>query len=253
MGRNLWTREEEIIVFNLYCKIPFQKSSKFHPEVIRIAKLIGRSPSAVNMKIGNFGRMDPALKEKKITGLTNGSKLDADIWNEFHNNWDELAYQSECLISQLSNSDSVQNQYQSNGILEGGEKIVTVKARINQNFFRKAILSSYGCCCVTGIATEQLLIASHIKPWKDCNANEKTDPRNGLCLNALHDKAYDRGLITVTPDFKIHISKRIKDIYQGKVIKEYFDCYDGKKIIIPEKFLPNKSFLEYHNDMIYDQ
>ena len=58
MRGNLWTREEEIIVFNLYCKIPFQYSSKNHPDVIKVANLIGRTPSAVNMKIGNFGSFD---------------------------------------------------------------------------------------------------------------------------------------------------------------------------------------------------
>ena len=98
MSKNLWTREEEIIVFNLYCKIPFQSSSKNHPDVIKIAKLIGRSPSAVNMKIGNFGSFDESLKSKGIVGLTNASKLDAEIWEEFNNNWDELTFESERLI-----------------------------------------------------------------------------------------------------------------------------------------------------------
>ena len=85
MDKKLWTREEEIIVFNLYCQIPFQSSSKNHPEVIRIANIIGRSPSAVNMKIGNFGSFDETLKAKGIIGLTNASKLDAQIWKEFNN------------------------------------------------------------------------------------------------------------------------------------------------------------------------
>lgn len=40
MERRLWTREEEIVVFNLYCKIPFNKSSKLHPEIIKIAKFM---------------------------------------------------------------------------------------------------------------------------------------------------------------------------------------------------------------------
>lgn len=91
MNRNLWTREEEIIVFNLYCKIPFQNSSKSNPEVIKIAKIIGRSPSAVNMKIGNFGSFDENLKKKGIVGLKNASKLDEQIWQEFNNHWDELS------------------------------------------------------------------------------------------------------------------------------------------------------------------
>lgn len=92
--RDNWTREQEIIVFNLYCKIPFQRSSKNHPDVIRIANLIKRSPSAVNMKIGNFGSFDETLKSKGIVGLTNASKLDKQIWDEFNNKWDLLSYES---------------------------------------------------------------------------------------------------------------------------------------------------------------
>ena len=76
MAVNKWTREEEIIVFNLYCKIPFQKSSKNHPDVIRIANLIGRSPSAVNMKIGNFGSFDENLKSQGITSRYGTSLTD---------------------------------------------------------------------------------------------------------------------------------------------------------------------------------
>ena len=101
MSQRLWTREEEIIVFNLYCKIPFQRSSKNHPDVIKIANLIERTPSAVNMKIGNFGSFDDNLKKQGIVGLTNASKLDRQIWDEFNGNWDVLAYESERLIAQL--------------------------------------------------------------------------------------------------------------------------------------------------------
>lgn len=193
MDKNLWTREEEIIVFNLYCKIPFQNSSKNHPEVIRIANLIGRSPSAVNMKIGNFGSFDDTLKRKGIVGLTNASKLDAQIWKEFNNRWDELSFESERLIATL--------QGKIDELPVGREKIVSVRQRVNQKFFRTAVLTSYkNVCCITGLNNPELLIASHIKPWSVSNDSEKTNPSNGLCLNALHDKAFDRGFITVTPD-----------------------------------------------------
>ena len=100
LEKRLWTREEEIIVFNLYCKIPFQRSSKSHPDVIKTAKIIGRSPSAVNMKIGNLGIFDETLKKQGIVGLGNASKLDEQIWNEFNGKWDELAFESERLIAE---------------------------------------------------------------------------------------------------------------------------------------------------------
>lgn len=253
MGKRLWTREEEIIVFNLYCKIPFKSSSKFHPDVIRIANIIGRTPSAVNMKIGNFGRLDPKLKEKNITGLMNGSKLDEEVWNEFNNNWAELAYESERLISKYSQTDTNITETDDTPIPIGKERITTIKQRVNQGFFRKSVLASYNnSCCITGISNIEMLIASHIKPWKDSNDSEKTNPTNGLCLNGLHDKAFDKGFMTVDENYIIHTSKDISDIIDGISVEKYFKFYDKTKIILPDKFLPDKEFLAYHNDIIFE-
>lgn len=71
-----WSREETIIAFNLYCKIAFKDSSKTHTLVVKYAELLGRSPSALNMKIGNIGRLDPDLKAQGIKGLVHGAKLE---------------------------------------------------------------------------------------------------------------------------------------------------------------------------------
>gem|GEM_PF-4915816 len=76
------------------CKIPFKNSTKTHPTIIKYARIIGRLPYALNEKIGNLGKLDPALKKRGITGLTNGSKLEEIIWDEFHDNWETLAYES---------------------------------------------------------------------------------------------------------------------------------------------------------------
>lgn len=251
MNKRLWTREEEIIVFNLYCKIPFRKSSKTNPEVIKIANIIGRTPSAVNMKVGNFGRLDPKLREKNIVGLSNGSKLDEEIWNEFHNNWGNLAFESEKLIARYSQGDVIEEE--ESGIPLGADKKVITKQRINQSFFRKSVLASYNnSCCITGLSNPEMLIASHIKPWKSSNENEKTNPANGLCLNGLHDRAFDKGFITIDKHYKIHISKEISDVVGGDAVDKYFMCYDKREIILPDKFLPDKEFLCYHNDMIFE-
>jgi len=77
--RRNWTRAELIVVFNLYCKIPFSKTVKTNPKVIEVTNLIGRSPSAVAFKLGDFGSFDPELKKRNISGLTNTSKLDKII------------------------------------------------------------------------------------------------------------------------------------------------------------------------------
>ena len=135
----------------------------------------------------------------------------------------------------------------------GGIHPQQINARINQSFFRNAVLSSYGrTCCITGLNIPNLLIASHIKPWRLSDpATERTNPKNGLCLNALHDKAFDQGLITVSTDYNVMISNTIKDFYMTKPFEEYFSRYDGRSISLPEKFLPEKSFLEFHNANIF--
>lgn len=93
-------------------------------------------------------------------------------------------------------------------------------------------------------------MASHIKPWvKD--ENNRLNPHNGICLNSIHDRAFDRGLITIGRDYKIIISSRLTDFYTNEFIDDVFKKYDGKEIVISSKFEPSPEFLEYHNDVVF--
>jgi len=248
MAKNNWTREETIVAFNVYCKIPFKKSSKSNLTVIKYANIIGRSPSALNMKIGNFGRLDPELKKQGITGLINGSKLEEVIWNEFNGNWEMLAFESEELIAKFQNKKIEEvDEFNVDSFPKGLDKKVMVKIRVNQSFFRSTILSSYNLkCCITGLSIPDFLVASHIKPWSKDKEN-RMNPHNGLCLNSIHDKAFDKGFITVTPDYKIKVSDYSKD----KSVNDFFIKYDNQNIFKPERFLPTKDFLDYHYQNIF--
>ena len=73
---------------------------------------------------------------------------------------------------------------------------------------------------------------------------------NGLCLNGLHDKAFDRGFMTVDERYVIHISDDIADVIDGSAVDRYFKYYNGEKIILPDRFLPSRKYLQYHNDVI---
>ena len=248
-----WTREQTIVAFNLYCKIPFNRVTSSHPEIIKVARIIGRSVNSVKMKIGNFGSFDPELKKRGIVGLANASKLDEEIWNEFNSNWEDLAYKSEVIISRLEGRNILDKAYDSSDYLEiteGFDKKHIVKARVNQNFFRQTVLSAYNfTCCITGIDIPELLIASHIIPWSK-NTKNRLNPRNGLCLNALHDKAFDKGLMTITLDFRIKVSEKIL-IKPSAPIEKWIASFDGKEMMLPERFLPINEFLEYHNEHIF--
>lgn len=247
-----WTREETIVAFNVYCKIPFKKSSQNHPLVLKYAKILGRSPSALNMKIGNFGRLDPELKKQGIVGLAHGSKLEEDVWAEFNGNWEKLAFESEELIATFQNIKIEEAQeLELARFPKGKDRETIIRARVNQRFFRSAVLSSYNLkCCITGLSIPDLLVASHIKPWA-ADTENRTNPHNGLCLNSIHDKAFDRGYITISSDHRILVSEQLESCSQEQAVSDFFIKYKGKKISLPDRFVPSKEFLNYHHTQIF--
>ncbi|HNE03413.1 MAG TPA: HNH endonuclease [Anaerolineales bacterium] len=253
MALNKWTREELILAFNHYFKIPFGKIDDRTPEIIALAKIIGRTPSAVALKLANFAHFDPTLQERGIKGASHGSKLDAVIWAEFYGDIEKLSFESEVLLAKKTGKqvEEVAGIYVLDLPKEGREREALVKTRVNQSFFRKTILAAYSVrCCITGLSIPALLTASHIVPWSE-DAENRMNPRNGLCLNALHDRAFDKGWITVTPDLKVKVSPKIQRITADKAASELILKYDGVSIKEPKRFLPDKKFLEYHNDVIF--
>lgn len=245
MRRN-WTREELILAINLYCKTPFGRIHNRNPEIIKLVKLIDRTPSSVSYKLANFASIDPSLQRK---GASNVSKLDIDVWNEFFNDCGKLAFESETLLSKYYNNDLTTDVELLP--LEGDDRESIVKTRVNQTFFRKTILASCNFkCCITGLSITELLVASHIVPWSKDEKN-RLNPRNGLCLNALHDKAFDTGLISISEKFRVIVSSRLRD-KEASPERELINKYDDHPISLPKRFLPNEEFLSYHRNNIFN-
>lgn len=252
MAINNWTRAQTIVALNLYCKIPFNRVTSTHPEIIKIAKTIGRSTNSLKMKIGNFGSFDPELKKRGIVGLSNTSKLDKEVWMEFNSNWESLAFESEKLIAEFANTSLVQSlKLDITNFPIGKEREAVIKARVNQAFFRSAILSSYNSkCCITGLSIPELLVASHIIPWS-MSVKARLNPRNGLCLNTIHDKAFDKGFITITTDYKIRVSKCLHDLNGEMAVNDFFLKHNNQQINLPDRFLPDVEFLDFHSKSIF--
>lgn len=234
------------------CKIPFNRVSSTHPLILKYSAIIGRSASALKIKIGNFGNFDPELRNRGVVGLVNTSQLDEQIWTEFENDWERLAMESEILIAKLSNISIEKSlDIEISNFPEGKDRATLVKTRVNQSFFRSAILSSYDTtCCITGLNIPDLLVASHIMPWS-INTKERLNPQNGLCLNSLHDKAFDRGYISITPDYEMKISKSLHDLSDDLAVNDYFLKFSNLKIKLPQRFMPKREFLDYHFHTIF--
>ncbi len=248
MPRRNWTRDELIVAFNLYCRTPFGRIHNRNPEIISLAKALGRTPSALSWKLANFSRLDPAVTGRDLSGATHGSTLDQEIWNEFNQDWDRLAFESEKLRAKLLGEPL--DTMLSEDFPEGRSKEARVMVRVNQGFFRSMILAAYSNkCCITGLAIPELLCASHIVPWS-VDLKNRTNPKNGLCLNAIHDKAFDRGLISITNDFRVTVSPIIRDL-KDSALNDLILRYDGAQIDLPHQFQPHRDFLDYHNTVVF--
>jgi HNH endonuclease len=250
MTRRDWTRKELIVAFNLYCKIPFGRIHIRNPLVIELAKAIGRTPSAVSWKLANFARLDPSLRKRNVMGATHGAHAEIEIWDEFNNDWEGLAYESERILEQMVGhpKEFVGDEQE---LPEGKNRETLVRARVNQSFFRAAVLAAYGArCCITGLSIPQLLNASHIVPWS-VDVKNRTNPRNGLCLNAIHDRAFDCGLLTVTPEMKVTTSPRAKTNSSDLGARDFLWHYDKASITPPRRFAPSADFLRYHNKQVF--
>lgn len=252
---NRWTYEESVVAFNLYCKIPFNQCSARHPLIQRVAGAMGRSAAALNMKIGNFGRFDPELRKRGIVGLRHGAVLEQQVWDDFSSDWDGMTYQSEQWLQAYLLRDNKGPIYRPGAQPDwepmGYDLPRLQKQRVNQDFFRAVVLANYNnCCCVTGLGVPELLVASHIVPWS-VDQKQRTNPANGLCLNALHDAAFDRGLITFDDSMRLVVSRALEDSCALGEAKAFLLAYKGQRVAKAERFRPQVEFLAYHRTHIF--
>ena len=254
-GEN-WTWEETQAAFALYFLIPPGKQTKTHEDVIALANSLGRTPSSVGLKLANLKANDPNRTGK---GLVNGSKLDSLIWEYYEADGDGFLgssldilcsrIESQTRHSELLGEISTEIHYRGT---EGYNRIITTTQRVGQEYFRNALLDNYNHrCCLTGLKTETLLMASHIKPWKDSDSHEKVMPSNGLLLNALHDRAFDKGLITINTKndrMIVVVSSKVK---KDGIENEWLWSFSGHEIELPKRALPDLQFIKFHNDEVF--
>jgi hypothetical protein len=76
-----WTREQLLVAFRPYCGTPFGRLHRLNPDVVGLARLLGRTPSAVAMKACNFASLEPHQKARNIKALGNVSQADRALWH----------------------------------------------------------------------------------------------------------------------------------------------------------------------------
>lgn len=262
-----WTNDELMIAMNLYCKLPFGQLRHGNPLIIEVAQKLGRTPSSLSMKLCNLAALDPYHQGRGIKGLSSTSRGDREIWDEFNADWERFGVESEerlqILLGKTSEEElttsSVKEIIRKRPAIKmpvfeptgPTETIMTEKARIGQRFFRQSVLASYNCrCCITGNPIPELLVASHILPW-GIHPEHRLNPRNGLCLAQTQDAAFDRGLIIFDEEYRLVLGPYLREFLPNEALERNFIAYEGKKIQMPDKFLPDSDFLQKHREELF--
>ena len=227
----------------LYLRLDFGRFHSRNPQIIALSQSLGRTPSAVALKLTNLAALDDTLTQK---GMANASATDRRVWAEYLQAPDAVL---RAYAQQTSRPHTAQGFADRQAAFEArqGERPVTEHPRrIGQSFFREMILTSYkSCCAITGLDSPALLNASHIVGWAE-DSSIRLNPCNGICLNALHDRAFDRHLITFDPEYRMMIAPDLPGATREQLRKGA-----SERLMLPARFLPDPEFLARHRDRFH--
>ncbi len=253
-----WTPTQTLATFHLYLGESFGRLHSRNPDIITLASALNRTPSAVAMKACNFAALDPALDRK---GLSGASAQDKQLWQDFANNPAQVLLQARDAYTQAMETTQAQVGANEEDFLLAGEDArapiptettATVKVRLTQALFRRTVLAAYGAsCAISGLNIPTLLVASHIIPWAH-DEKRRADPRNGIALSSLHDKAFDRGLLSFDADHRLILSTPLRLAAQNNPTGE--TCFlkpEGHPLRLPERFLPDPAALAWHRAHVF--
>jgi DNA (cytosine-5)-methyltransferase 1/putative restriction endonuclease len=257
-SRRNWTRYEVAQALALYLCLDFGKYHKTNPQVMALAARLGRTPSAVALKLSNLAALDDSLPQK---GMANASKTDRAVWADFQQDPAEVltAYQNNAQTApddhlpkhapfapheppadEMAGFADARARYEAR---QSDAPTTQSPRRIGQQFFREAILTSYQRrCAITGIDDTRLLVASHIVGWA-VDPSHRLNPRNGLCLNALHDRAFDRHLISFDADHKMILRPDLSTATRDQLTKGV-----SNHLTLPQRFLPDPALMALHRE-----
>jgi hypothetical protein len=251
-----WSRDELLIVLSLYHKLRFGQFDQRQPVIVCLAKKLGRTPSSVAMKLSNLASLDPVLKLRGIDGLKGASRLDREMWDEYHEQpadmvplaqerFDALFVESDNETTEVISSMGVFRA--TKPPVDGTEALGMTKQRRGQGYFRDVVLNNYdNRCALTGLPIRELLVASHILPWAGHEVH-RLDVCNGIALDRLHDAAFDQGLIGFDDELRLLLSTRLKKRLPQQALSISFEAYESHLLhLSADAIPPDLGFLAQH-------
>ncbi len=252
-----WSHDELLCALRLYCRTPFGKLHQHNPDIVELATMLGRTPSALAMKTCNFASLDPTHQSRNVAGLGNFSSADRDLFAAFAVDSESIAAEAEDVYARLARGPGLPSAFKvaapaAPAAPAGPTEVSrTVQTRRVQSFFRAAVMASYeNTCALSGIALGQLLNASHIIPWS-VEPSKRADPRNGIALNVLYDRAFDRGLITFDENLCVVVSDLLRTNDPPLLQRQALLDIEGAPLRQPHRFAPDRGALKYHRACVF--
>jgi putative restriction endonuclease len=251
-----------------------------------LARLFSRPPSSVLAKMANLDgsrskggqwdvlagamlRDDPARFSRIYRVLFEAARaedIEPDRLPDFlgleHGGELALLGQEELDISVLE--ESLRDQLSKHGETPWSEleteRILLAAVRVGQHVFAQQVLVNCGSRCVfcglrpMAFGAKRMLLAGHIKPWKDSTASERLDPRNGLAACPAHDVAFDTGMITVNGDLRIHLARPLAEAVQtDPLTRQYYGRPPLREVLLlPDGAqAPAIKYLDWHKRNIF--
>jgi putative restriction endonuclease len=237
-----WSEQEVQAALALYLVTDFGRFHARNPDIIRLAAQIGRTPSSVALKLANLAALDSSLPQK---GMANASATDRRVWDAFLHAPDAVV---DAFAKQVIAAPPGLAEAASAFDHRGGVRNTVVPQRVGQDLFRRMVLTGYReRCALTGVDDPRLLNASHIVGWAE-SPEHRMRPTNGICLNALHDRAFDRHLITFDADWQMVVAPHLSPSARAQLQRGVTG-----PLQMPSRFLPDAALIAQHRDRFLAQ
>lgn len=249
MTRNDWTLAEVLPTFAYYCRTPYGKLHQRNPDIIALAGRLGRTPGAVARKLTNIASCDPDLRASGRTGSANAAQVEKDLFHRFLSEHDRVILEANDALERLMEREPEPVAVEPTFTPPEGPttSLTEVAVRRVQGIFRRVVLSSYvNGCAMCDVDAPQYLTAAHIIPWSSCESR-RCDPRNGMALCGIHDRAFEHGHVAVDADLRIMVAAPALRT-RSKVLTEMVAKLGGIPLRLPERFAPDPEALEWHRE-----
>jgi putative restriction endonuclease len=275
LPRKPWTPDELMLALHLYLNLPFGSQDARNGEVKGLAERLGRTPGSVAMKLNNLTSVDPLELARGITGLPGASRADKALFEAYLADPVEILARADTLWHSASNNaepggadnappppftheaepseEFTEASSWAPKINDGPtDRWTTKKVRIGQRLFRRNLVVAYkNRCAVTGIAVENLLTASHIKPWAVADDIERVSPQNGLLLSPFYNAAFDQGLITLDEHLRWLVGKSLMSNRGNAEIAHHVEVLHQHELEVPTALRPAIEFVRYHRECVF--